>query len=298
MLLAAGFVFLMVDSAAATVDLQQHLSAWELYRWPIIAGLLFCALETTIIITLLIHRAKHKHDEASLRQDRDAQQHLTGLLLRARDDERRRIAHDLHDETVQNLATIKADLTRVQRDLNGLENRTIEKLNDALVLSDQAIRELRTLSYLLHPPLLDELGLIPALQWFVRGFVERSGIQVEIEVRGEFHRLTADLETALFRVVQESLSNIHRHSGSLSATISASQDQTSVVLQIKDRGRGFSKGMQMSHNHSSFPPGVGIMGMGERLRQLGGQLEIDSNDHGTTVTAKVPTTMDMLCCAS
>jgi len=157
------------------------------------------------------------------------------------------------------------------------------------------IKELRTLSYLLHPPLLDDLGLIPALQWYVRGFMERSGIQVELHVNGEIGRLPTDLETALFRVTQESLTNIHRHSGSPSAIICTTQVQDEVVLQIKDRGRGIS-------GNGTSPvapqPGVGIMGMGERLRQLGGQLDIESSDQGTIVTARVPVRIEMSCCKS
>src|SRR5262249_42694232 len=196
-----------------------------------------------------------------IKRAHDTQQQLTGLLLRAQDDERRRIARDLHDVTVQNLASIKADLTRVRKASQTHDPRILERIDDGLMLSEQVIKELRTLSYLLHPPLLDELGLIPALQWFVRGYMERSRIQVEFRIEGDVGRLTPDIETTLFRVAQESLTNIHRHSGSPSAVICITRDRDTVVLQIADEGRGISQEWRSRNQVAS--PGVGIMGMGE-----------------------------------
>jgi two-component system, NarL family, sensor kinase len=216
-----------------------------------------------------------------------SQQRLTGLLLRAQDDERKRIARDLHDVTAQNLATIRAQFMRVRRFSPELHRKAQESVEEGLRLSDEVIRELRTLSYVLHPPLLDESGLVPALQWFIRGFIERSGIQVDLLVHGEVRRLPTDAEIALFRVAQESMANIHRHSGSATATICVTQDPGGAVLQIIDGGRGFSKHADPGHSRRVLP-GVGIMGMQERLRQLGGQLEIESGTQGTTVTARVP----------
>jgi len=290
-----------------TVIVQRELSIWELYKWPIIGVVSLCAFETGLIVALLFYRARHIRGERSLmaskrllqstiealKQAHDAQQRLTGLLLRTQDDERRRIARDLHDVTVQNVAAIKAILMRVQRAASAHDAKIVGKIDEGLTLSDQVIQELRTLSYVLHPPLLDELGLIPAVRSFVRGFIERSGIQVEIEVNGKIGRFNADLETALFRVVQESLSNIHRHSGSPSAIIRATQDDSEVVLQISDGGRGISA--SVSERRATAALGVGIMGMGERLRQFGGQLNIESGDHGTTVIARVPILKETLC---
>jgi signal transduction histidine kinase len=291
-----------------TVIIQRDPSMWELYKWHIIGMLSLCGIEGILIIALLIHWARRKRAEKSLSENRQllqstvealkqahhAQQQLTGLLLRAQDDERRRIARDLHDVTVQNLATIKAAMTRVRRTSNNLDAKALEKIDEGLALSDQVIHELRTLSYLLHPPLLDELGLVPALQWFIRGFSERSRIQVEFVVNGNIGRLPTDIETTLFRVAQESMANIHRHSGSPSATIRLAQDQGRIVLEITDQGRGISRTRQSS-NRGAPPPGVGIMGMGERIRQLGGELEIQSSAHGTTVCARLPSTEEILC---
>jgi len=220
-----------------------------------------------------------------IKQAHNAQVQLTGMLLRAQDDERKRIARDLHDVTVQDVAAIRADLTRIQRLRQCMDYGLQEIIEDSASICDRVIKELRTLSYLLHPPLLDEAGLIPALQWFVRGFIQRSGVQVELLVMGEIGRLGTELETALFRVVQECLTNVHRHSGSKSAVIWVTKEDATVRVQITDEGHGFS--MPAGADNQKAITGVGIMGMRQRLRQLGGELEIESNSHGTTVNAKI-----------
>jgi signal transduction histidine kinase len=143
------------------------------------------------------------------------------------------------------------------------------------------------LSYLLHPPFLDEAGLVPALTWFVRGFIQRSGIPVELMVVDEIGRLPTDIETALFRVVQESLTNIHRHSGGGRAVIWVTREKDTVTLRIMDDGHGFCLPATEDNLESGILPGVGIPGMRQRLRQLGGQLEIESSPQGTTVNAKI-----------
>jgi signal transduction histidine kinase len=221
-----------------------------------------------------------------IKQAHVAQKQLTALLLRAQDDERRRIARDLHDVTVQNVVAIKGNLNRIQKLSHHVDENIEEKLKESLRLTDQVIHELRTVSYLLHPPLLDELGLIPALQWFIRGFNERSEIQLNLVIKGEIARLPSDVETALFRVTQESIANIHRHSGSSDGTVTVTYEQSTVIVQIADHGRGFS-GPWQDRVDGTFAPGVGIMGMRQRLEELGGQLDIDSSRQGTTVTARI-----------
>jgi signal transduction histidine kinase len=221
-----------------------------------------------------------------IKQAHDAQKQLSALLLRAQDDERRRIARDLHDVTVQNVVAIKADLNRLQKGSQNSDGKIDERLKESLRLTDQVIHELRTLSYLLHPPLLDELGLIPALQWFIRGFNERSGIQLNLVIKGDIVRMPGDLETALFRVTQESIANIHRHSGSADGTVTVTFELNNVIVQIVDHGHGFT-GRWRDGVDVSSAPGVGIMGMRQRLEQLGGCLDIDSSRQGTTVTARV-----------
>jgi signal transduction histidine kinase len=225
-------------------------------------------------------------DVTEIKEAYDAQARLTGLLMHAQDEERRRIARELHDSTVQNLVAIKADLTCIEKETHHLSADATEMLRESVSLCNQIVKELRTLSYLLHPPFLDEAGLVPALTWFVRGFIQRSGIPVELMVVDEIGRLPTDVETALFRVVQESLTNIHRHSGGGRAVIWVTRDQDTVTLRIMDDGHGFS--LPATDNlEVGLLPGVGISGMRQRLRQLGGQLEIESNPQGTTINAKV-----------
>jgi signal transduction histidine kinase len=219
-----------------------------------------------------------------IQQAQNAHQQLSGLLLRAQDEERRRISHDLHDVTVQNIASIKADLSRLQHTDN---LRAILSMQESLSLCDQVIKELRTLSYLLHPPLLDEVGLIPALQWFIRGFMQHSGIQVKIVVTQPIGRLESSVETALFRVAQECLTNIHRHSGSPTALIWVIKQGDEVVLRVTDTGQGISQPWYAGEGESMISTGVGIMGMRQRVKQLGGKLDIHSSSKGTTVTARI-----------
>ena len=226
-------------------------------------------------------------DVTEIKQAHDAQQQLSGLLLRAQDEERRRIARDLHDVTVQNMVAIRADLVSVRRVIQSQGTGAVETLEESLSLCNQVIKELRTVSYLLHPPFLDEAGLLPALQWFVRGFIQRSGIQIELLVLGDIGRLATDVETALFRVVQESLTNIHRHSGSTSAIIWVTKDEDTVLVRVTDEGHGFSLSTMPDNQDAGLSPGVGILGMRQRLRQLGGQLDVESSSEGTTVSARI-----------
>jgi signal transduction histidine kinase len=224
-------------------------------------------------------------DVTEIEEAHEAQQQLSGLMLRAQDDERRRIARDLHDVTVQDVATMKADLSRLMRSMGpGAAGNT---LSENVALADKVIKDLRTLSYLLHPPILDQAGLTAALQWLARGFSERSGIRVELQTGQGIGRLAADAELALFRVVQESLTNIHRHSGSATATIELTMENGVVLLRISDQGRGFAT---LEIGDGEVSSGVGILGMRQRLKQLGGDLEIRSSENGTTVTARISTT--------
>src|SRR5262249_49779249 len=162
------------------------------------------------------------------------------------------------------------------------------RISEGVSLCEQVIKELRTLSFLLHPPLLDEAGLASALQWYARGFSERSGVQVDVALVHDVGRLASEVEVALFRVVQESLTNIHRHSGSTGANIRLMKEGDQVLVQVKDRGRGIRLETSGNSGDTIQTLGVGILGMRERLRQLGGRLEIESSYGGTTVTAIVP----------
>jgi signal transduction histidine kinase len=154
-----------------------------------------------------------------------------------------------------------------------------------VALNEDMSRQLRTMSYLLHPPLLDEVGLPSALQWYADGFADRSGIKVELQISPQFGRLPDDMEIALFRVVQECLTNIHRHSGSATANIQLSRADDKVHVEIVDTGSGISP--ERLHANRVVP-GVGLMGIEERMRQFGGHVEIRSADNGTAVSASIP----------
>jgi signal transduction histidine kinase len=208
---------------------------------------------------------------------------LSGRLLRMRDDERRHIARELHDGSGQVLAALTMNLSIMQGEADKWGPKASKMVNDSLELARTILKDLRTMSYLLHPPLLDEIGLESALRWFVQGFSERSSIPVDLQLTPELGRLSRELEIAIFRIVQESLTNIHRHSGSTNAAISISRNSHEVRLQITDKGTGFSD----SSNPAKV--GVGIQGMQERVRQLGGEFEIRSDAKGTAVIAVIPT---------
>jgi PAS domain S-box-containing protein len=213
---------------------------------------------------------------------------LSGRLLRLQDEERRRIARELHDSLAQILAALSMNLQLAGRAAGLLPEAARQALADSQSLADQCALEIRTMSYLLHPPLLDEAGLASALSWYCEGLSARSGLRIRLDVKQPIGRLHSDIETAVFRVAQESLTNIHRHSGSEEAAIRLAQDDGYLDLEVSDRGWGIPK--DVLHKIASEPAGlgVGIAGMRERVRQLGGRLEIVSGASGTSVRARIP----------
>jgi signal transduction histidine kinase len=217
---------------------------------------------------------------------------LTGRLMRAQDDERRRIAQMLHETTAQDLAALKMLLARLNRTSDRLSDGDRSTLAESVSLAEQSMTQIRTLSYLLHPPFLDEMGLLSALRWYAAGFAERSGIKLDVDLPERFERLSLDTETALFRIVQESLINIHRHAGSKTARIRLRRHAGTLVLEIKDRGHGIPKASLEHITSRGGVAGVGIAGMSERIEQLGGRLEITSGDRGTTVRVRLPLVKD------
>jgi PAS domain S-box-containing protein len=229
---------------------------------------------------------QHRRAEEALRESEARYRALAGRLLQTQDDERRRIAQELHGVTAQNLSALSMNLTRIEQLLRGGEGVVKRLLDECSDLGAEALNEVRTLSYVLHPPLLDEAGLVSGLRWYIQGFSARSGIAVKLVTPAHIERLPRDLETAFFRIMQECLTNIHRHSGSTSARVSLTQTATHVALRVSDRGHGME-------DIESWPDelvtvGVGIAGMRQCLRQLGGSLRIRSTRQGTTITASVP----------
>jgi signal transduction histidine kinase len=211
---------------------------------------------------------------------------LSARLMQLQDDERRRIARELHDSVGQMLAALGMNLAAVGTDIERL-TKTANAVNDSAALVQELSREVRTISHLLHPPLLDEAGLASALHWYVEGFAERSKIKVDLEVPADFERLARESETAIFRTVQECLTNIHRHSESSTARIRIVASDGHVSVEVEDRGKGIPSEKQFELA-STGTPGVGIRGMRERLRQLGGSLDIHSNGKGTLIVARLP----------
>ena len=220
------------------------------------------------------HRA-----EASLRE-------LTGRLLRTQDEERRHMARELHDHAGQTLVALAMNFAALHELAANQDPQMIKLIAESEKLSDDLSKEIRTLSYLLHPPLLDEVGLESALRWYVEGFSQRSKIEVELEASPEVGRLPRDLELVIFRVIQEALTNVHRHSGSASARIYLNRSKSAIEFEISDRGKGIS---ELRGRETSVPQaGVGVRGMRERVRQFGGTLLIESNENGTRVAGTIP----------
>jgi signal transduction histidine kinase len=231
--------------------------------------------------------------EQTLRQQHDELRVLANRLMHAQDDERRRIAAMLHETTAQDLAALKMLLARLNRGADRLGDREREALAQSISLAEQSMSEIRTVSYLLHPPFLDEAGLLSALRWYAGGFAERSNIKVDLDLPESLERLPRDTETVLFRVVQEALTNIHRHAESPTAQIRLRSDAETLVLEIEDRGRGIPGALVK--NIRTGAGGVGIASMSERIEQLGGRLEITSSvsgKTGTTVRVWVPLAQD------
>ena len=217
----------------------------------------------------------------------DVVRELSARLLQIQDEERRRIARELHDSVGQMLAAVSMNMAHVHHEAAVLGPDARKALEDNAELLEQLSSEIRTISHLLHPPLLDEVGLQSALQWYIDGFSDRSKIQVDLELPDDFGRLPRNLEITLFRVVQECLTNIHRHSGSSTAAIRVARSQNEVRLEVRDAGKGLPPEAQTSLSSGKLS-GVGLRGMHERLRQMGGQLDVQSNGNGTLILATLP----------
>ena len=264
-------------------------------------GLGFFLLVSTLIIAFG-QMSRRERTRARLAQEKlealnrqqaielgNAHQHvrdLTGHVLHLQDEERRRLARDLHDGVGQLLAALSMNLAGISADLERL-SKTANKVADSSALVSDMTRDIRTISHLLHPPLLDEVGLRPALQVFIEGFAERSKISVNLDLTEDFGRLPRETETAVFRFVQECLTNVHRHSESPVAHVRLTRSAHDVEVEVRDQGKGMPA-ENASGLTDAGSPGVGLRGMKERLAQLGGRLDINSNGNGTAVVAKLP----------
>ena len=253
-------------------------SLWELYKWEIVGIVVFIALLLILIAALLANLIRRRRAEASLKG-------MAGQLLHAQDEERRRMARDLHDGTAQDLTGISLCLGEVLEDsLVPKESRHI--LEQAHELSRKALQEVRSVSYALHPPMLDGTGLVPALRWYFDGLMKRSNLRIRLDAPSRIEPM-AEIDSTLFRIVQESMSNILRHSGANTAQVKLERGSQCVRMSIEDNGHGMGA-ESVSENGNGASLGVGIAGMRERVRQFGGTFEIRSGSTGTTVLVSVP----------
>lgn len=232
--------------------------------------------------------AERRQAEEKLRASELSLRELSGHLLQTQDEERRRLGRELHDTVGQHLAVLKMGLDLLKSDRRPAGEDANTLLAECAELVEQSIKEIRTMSYLLYPPMLEEAGLETAAVWYVDGFAKRSGIETTLDIPTDLGRPHRDVELALFRVLQESLTNVHRHSGSPVAHVRLFHTDGLVRLEIQDEGKGISASARQSLESPQGTPGVGLRGMQERVRHLGGALQLDSNPNGTTIRVVIP----------
>ncbi len=267
-------------------DEEQRLLAQREQReansFDITAGVLASSLFCALVLFLIHHQLLSDQVRERVRAEA-AQRALSARLLTLQDQERRRFARELHDSVGQHLAAMKMALSILQ---TKVPNENL--VQDCLRLADDSISETRTISHLLHPPLLDEAGLNSAARWFVEGFAGRSGIDVHLEIQDGQSRFSEAIELVLFRVLQEGLTNIHRHSGAKRADVNLSTAGNEVRLRIRDYGRGLPEEVLQDFMVEGASRGVGLAGMKERVREVGGQLELSSTSAGSEILARIP----------
>jgi PAS domain S-box-containing protein len=231
-----------------------------------------------------------KEAQANLRNSEKSLRDLSLHLLRTQDEERRRIGREMHDSLGQYLSVLKMKLDSIGLSSQSWSETRIKKeIAECSRFADECVKEVRTISYLLYPPLLEEMGLKSATLWYLEGFTKRSGIKTSFDAPDDFGRLPNDVELVLFRVLQESLTNVHRHSGSPTAEIRLQRTGEAVVLTVADHGKGMPAALFEEHNRDWLGAlGVGLRGMNERLQQLGGRIEIVSSEAGTVVRGIIP----------
>jgi signal transduction histidine kinase len=212
---------------------------------------------------------------------------LAARLVAIRDEERRRVARELYEGTAQVLAALAINLGIVEIEKQFLSRTSSELLSQSTKLVQDLLQEVRSLSHVLHPPTLDEMGIASAIHWYVERFMERSPVRVELAIPDDLGRLPREVEIAVFRVVQESLTNVHHHSGSKTASVRVGRSPSEVVVEVRDQGKGIPPEVTLA-GKDAIPRGVGISGMRERARQLGGTISIDSDHNGSVIRATLP----------
>jgi signal transduction histidine kinase len=203
-------------------------------------------------------------------------------LMKLQDEERRRIARELHDSTGQLLASLNLNFSKLSAASDLLSEDTKKVIAESAEITSELTSHLRTVSYLLHPPLLDEVGLASALEWYVKGYTERSHVAVDLEISSGFGRLRPDMEIAIFRIIQECLTNVHKHSGSQWASVRLNRDRERITIEVKDSGTKFAG------DTFTATPGTGILGMRERVNQLGGEFKPHFGASGVLIDVTIP----------
>ena len=285
------YIFRPVLDREGNVELVAGSTRDITYRKRVEADLRQSQEGLRVLAESLDNKVQERTKELQMRTDSVLEQsellrQLSMRLMKTQDEERRRIAREMHDSAGQTIAALSISLGQISSRLSGVDPALQELASQAQAMLKEVEVEIRTTSYLLHPPLLDELGLRAALGWYVEGLRERAGIEVRLSM-AEFERLPEDMELTIFRVIQECLTNIHRHSGSKSADISLVSDDAKVVIEVRDFGAGISE--QNLARIRNRGVGVGLRGMFERVRPFSGDVNIDSEEgKGTTITITVP----------
>ena len=272
------------------VLLAQRLKAWDhlFHRNVVMLGMAFAVVTVMLVYNfwlLISEVAQTKDREEQVRANAQSYRLMSARILELQDSERRRIARELHDSVGQFLVGLKINLSQMQ---NVKGERSAKLLRETLDLTDYALQEVRTISHLLHPPLLEELGFISAARWYVDEYGKRSQVQASLRIEKSIGRLPREIEIALFRVLQESLTNVYRHAAARSVDIGIAGGDGFVVLTVADDGKGIPPDV-LSRFDSGAAPGIGLAGMRERLAEFGGRMHVHSSSAGSVVEVTIPT---------
>jgi signal transduction histidine kinase len=285
----SGVIRMMLDTEVGLLEIRQTDRRRAYGQIFLLVGLIFFAtiLLLAFYFRLLLDEIKMtRESEGLLRQSAGSYRVLSARVLELQDRERRRVARELHDSVGQYLAVLRMNLGQMGAEANS-SSEPLSLLPEVVELTDRAIGEVRTISYLLHPPMLDDVGLDGAVRWYAEGFAKRSGLEVKVDVPEMAERLPKEVELALFRTLQESLTNVHRHAAARTVEIKLRREGDEITLVVRDDGKGLAPEV-LARFEAGLAGGVGLAGMRERVTELGGQFEVESSSRGTRLSARVP----------
>jgi len=269
--------------------LGERLKAWDhlFHRNVVMLGMAFAVVTVMLVYNfwlLLGEVARTKDREEQVRANAQSYRLMSARILEMQDSERRRIARELHDSVGQFLVGLKINLSQMQ---NGKAENPAKLLRETLDLTDCALQEVRTISHLLHPPLLEELGFISAARWYVDEYGKRSQVKVSLRIEKSIGRLPREIEIALFRVLQESLTNVYRHAAARAVDIGIAGENGFVILTVADDGKGIPTEIVARFDRGAAP-GIGLAGMRERLAEFGGRMNVHSSSAGSVIEVTIP----------